>query len=91
MVRCQHIMELDQKPVRRGHANCMEVYAHTHIHTSAVNAEGKIQLYVCLGSFGTSVTTFAYSTKKSFYYLKHSRVNNKGLIQLALYLYFLVK
>ncbi len=67
----------------------VSICAHTLAYTSTLNAEGKVQLFVCLGGFATSVTT--YSKKKSFCYLKHTHVNNKGLIQLAMYLYFLLK
>lgn len=69
----------------------LSICAHMLVHTSTLYAEGKIQLFVCLGGFSTSVTTFAHSKKKSFSYLKHTHANNKGLIQLVLYLYFLVK
>lgn len=84
-------MELYKKPVRHGHAHNVGICAHTLVHTCTMNAEGKIQLFVCLGGFSTSVTTFTYSKKQPFSYLKHTSVNNKGLIQPALYLCFLVK
>lgn len=52
---------------------------HTLTHTSAVYAEGKIQLFVCLGGFSTTVTTFTHSERKSFCYLKHTMLTIKGL------------
>lgn len=38
----------------------------------ALNAEGKIQLLVCLGGFGTSVATLARSEKESLSCLKRT-------------------
>lgn len=40
------------------------VRADTHTHTSAVKAEGKIQLFACLGSSAFGVAAFAPQREK---------------------------
>lgn len=95
-VRCQHIMEFEKNPAGRRHTKtaCKRMRAHTHAQSRAPRLwtlRGKIQLFVCLGNSASVSPHFAHSKKKSFYYLKHGRVNNKRLIQPAPYLCFLFK
>lgn len=86
-------MELDREPVRRGHTKQhVSVCAHTHSYAPLLRTlREKYNFLFDLEGLGSSVTTLACSKRKSFCYLKHTRVNNKGLIHLALCLYFLVK
>lgn len=39
-------------------------HTHAHAHTSAVKAEGKIQLFACLGSSAFGVAAFAPQREK---------------------------
>lgn len=70
-------------------SKCMCVQAPAFLHS--VRREEKYRFFICPGGSSSTVSTFAWSKKKSNCYLKHRPANNKGLIQPQWYLYFLVK
>lgn len=70
-------------------SKCMCVQAPVFLHS--VRREEKYRFFICPGGSSSTVSTFAWSKKKSNCYLKHRPANNKGLIQPQWYLYFLVK